>query len=465
MQSSQAIKWYQKIPHAITILSFMMLFISILTYWIPAGLYQRIELSGRLQVLPGTYQSVLSTPIGLLQLFEAVPLGFKAAAEIIFIVFAGGIMFGMLEQSKAIERAVAALIRRMGVDKKYTLVVLLSFLYGWMGIAVGYENNIALVPLAALISLAIGGDLILAAGMSVGAMTVGFGLSPINPYTVGTGQKIAELALFSGAGLRSALCFLGLSLTAYYNVRYLKKISNNPALGLGQGLDESGFQLDISAANQPISLNDVLLLFIFLVGMSVGIYGVFCWGWYINQLSAIFLMISLMVALASGLTADKMSRCLLESVAKVAPGAFMVGYATSIKIVLEQGQIGDTLCYYLVLLLEGLPVYAAAISMSIAQSGLNFFIPSGSGQALASLPIMLPLGDVLGLSRQTTILAFQIGDGISNLVNPSLGGLIAMLSMCRVPLDRWLRFAMPLVAALLLLSWLFLILAVWMGYR
>ncbi len=464
MQPSQAIKWYQKIPHAITILSFMMLFISILTYWIPAGLYQRVELSGRLQVLPGTYQSVLSTPIGLLQLFEAVPLGFKAAAEIIFIVFAGGIMFGMLEQSKAIERAVAALIRRMGMDKKYTLVVLLSFLYGWMGIAVGYENNIALVPLAALISLAIGGDLILAAGMSVGAMTVGFGLSPINPYTVGTGQKIAELALFSGAGLRSALCFLGLSLTAYYNVRYFKKISKNPALGLGQGLDESGFQLDISAANQPISLNDVLLLFIFLVGMSVGIYGVFCWGWYINQLSAIFLMISLMVALASGLTADKMSRCLLESVAKVAPGAFMVGYATSIKILLEQGQIGDTLCYYLVLLLEGLPVYAAAISMSIAQSGLNFFIPSGSGQALASLPIMLPLGDVLGLSRQTTILAFQIGDGVSNLVNPSLGGLIAMLSMCRVPLDRWLRFAMPLVAALLLLSWLFLMVAVWTGY-
>lgn len=213
-----------------------------------------------------------------------------------------------------------------------------------------------------------------------------------------------------------------------------------------------------------MNTKDLCILLIFSTGMSIGIYGVFYWDWYINQLSAVFLMISLIVALVAGLSADKMSISLLASVAKVAPGAFMVGYATSIKILLEQGQISDTLCFYLVQLLEGLPVYAAALSMSIAQSGLNFFIPSGSGQALASLPVMLPLGDVLGLSRQTTILAFQIGDGVTNLINPSLGGLIAMLSMCRVPFDRWLRFVLPLVAALLLLSWCFLIIAVWIGY-
>lgn len=464
MHQTTTHRWYQKIPHAITILSFMMLFISFLSYLIPAGLYERIEFSGRLQVIPGTYQAVASTPIGLLQLFEAIPLGFKAAAEIIFIVFAGGIMFGMLEQSKSIERALGALIRRMGKERKYSLVVLLTFLYGWMGVAVGYENNIALVPLAALISLAIGGDLVLAAGISVAAMTVGFGLSPINPYTVGTGHKIAELALFSGAGLRSILCFLGLCLTAYYNIRYLKKISAQPELSLGQGLDTSSFQLLQDSPQNGMNTKDLCILLIFSTGMSIGIYGVFYWDWYINQLSAVFLMISLIVALVAGLSADKMSISLLASVAKVAPGAFMVGYATSIKILLEQGQISDTLCFYLVQLLEGLPVYAAALSMSIAQSGLNFFIPSGSGQALASLPVMLPLGDVLGLSRQTTILAFQIGDGVTNLINPSLGGLIAMLSMCRVPFDRWLRFVLPLVAALLLLSWCFLIIAVWIGY-
>ena len=116
-------------------------------------------------------------------------------------------------------------------------------------------------------------------------------------------------------------------------------------------------------------------------------------------------------------------------------------------------------------MLQGLPLYAAAISMSVSQSVLNFFIPSGSGQALASLPVMIPLGEVLGLTRQTTILAYQIGDGVTNLINPALGGLIAMLSMCRVPLDRWLRFIFPLVIVLLVLSWAVLIFAVFIGYH
>ena len=146
-------------------------------------------------------------------------------------------MFGIMEKSKAIENSVGTLVKRMGIGKKYLIVVILTFVYGFLGIAVGYENNIALVPIAAVLSLALGGDLVLAAGISVGAMTVGFGLSPINPYTVGTGQKIAELSLFSGAWLRSILCFSALSIMAYYNVRYFKKINLNPESGLGQGLN------------------------------------------------------------------------------------------------------------------------------------------------------------------------------------------------------------------------------------
>ena len=201
-----------------------------------------------------------------------------------------------------------------------------------------------------------------------------------------------------------------------------------------------------------------------MIGLGVSLYGVFNHGWYINELSAIFLMIAFACGAVSKMSGDTISTSLLDSVSKAAPGAFMVGFATTIKVLMDEGQIGDTISFYLADMLQGLPLYASAISMSLSQCVINLFIPSGSGQALATLPVMIPLGEVLGLTRQSTILAFQIGDGVTNLVNPTLGGLIAMLSMCRVPLDRWLRFISPIVVSVLLLSWVVLVLAVMIGY-
>ncbi len=438
--------------------------VSVLTYILPAGSYERILVEGRSTVVPNSYKTIPSTPVGLLDMFKAIPLGFKAAVEIIFIVLAGGIMFGFMEKSKAVENAVGTLVKRLGLEKKHMIIVIMTFIYGILGVAVGYENNIAMVPIAAVLSLALGGDLILAAGISVGAMTIGFGLSPINPYTVGTGHKIAELPMFSGALLRSALCFTALAIMASYNVRYFKKISLNPSKSLGQGLDVSNLALSRPLQEYGLSRNNWMVISIFVMGLLVVLYGVFNLNWYINELSAIFLMVAFLSGIVSRMDATTMSKTALTSVGLAAPGAFMVGFATSIKVLMEMGNIGDTISHQLSVVLQGLPLYASAICMSISQTVINFFIPSGSGQALATLPVMLPLGESLGLTRQITILAFQIGDGISNLVNPTLGGLIAMLSMCRVPIDRWIRFIFPVLISLLCIAILTLVVAVAINY-
>jgi uncharacterized ion transporter superfamily protein YfcC len=306
--------------------------------------------------------------------------------------------------------------------------------------------------------------LILAAGMSVGAVTVGFGLSPINPYTVGTGHQIAELPMFSGAILRSMVCFLGLSLLALYNVRYFKKINQNKNGGLGQGLDESGFSLTQSIEKYTMDGKSWLVAFLFIAGMGMMLYGIFEYHWYLKEIAAIFTIISIACGVASGMTASQIGETTLKSVAMVAPGAFMVGFATTIKVILEDGQISDTIAFHLSEVLVSLPLYASAIVMSISQCVMNIMIPSGSGQALATLPVMIPVGDIVGLTRQTTILAFQIGDGVTNLVNPTLGGMIAMLSLCRVPFDRWLRFIAPITLLILLMCWIFLIIAVATGW-
>jgi len=442
----------------------IIILVSILTYILPAGSFERILVNGRKAVVPDSYKIIPSTPIGILDMFKAMPLGFKSAAEIIFIVFAGAIMFGFMEKSKAVENSVGTLVKNLGLKNKNLIIVIMTFIYGLLGVAVGYENNIAMVPIAAVLSLALGGDLILAAGISVGAMTIGFGLSPINPYTVGTGHKIAELPMFSGALLRSVLCFIGLSIMAYYNVRYFKKITKHPEKSLGKGLDISNMSLSKPIKDYRVSGNNWSVISIFIIGLLVILYGVFNLKWYLNELSAVFLMIALLCGIVSRLDATTMSETVLKSVSVAAPGAFMVGFATSIKVLMEMGSIGDTISYNLSLMLQGLPLYASAISMSISQTVINFFIPSGSGQALATLPVMLPLGESLGLTRQITILAFQIGDGLSNLVNPTLGGLIAMLSMCRVPIDKWIRFIFPVLITLLVIAFVTLIIAVATNY-
>ncbi len=442
----------------------IIIFVTALTYVLPAGQFERILIDGKNRVIPGSYKQITNTPVSFLDMFMSIPLGFKTAAEIIFVVLAGGIMFHIMNASKAIENAVGTLVNKLGNEKKYLIVVLMTFFYGFMGVAVGYEHNIGLVPIAAVLSLALGGDLILAAGISVGAITIGFGLSPINPYTVGVGHKIGELPLFSGAWLRSILCFFGLTLIAYYNVRYLKKITKNPDKGLGKGLNEQGISLSKDLKNYTLNLRDIAVISIFSIGLIIILWGVFTRSWYINELSAVFLMIAIGCGIASRMSATKLSENVLKGVALAAPGAFMVGFATSIKVLMEMGNISDTISFQMAEVLQGLPQYLSAIGMSISQSVINLFIPSGSGQALATLPIMIPLGEVLGLTRQTTVLAFQIGDGVTNLVNPTLGGLIAMLSMCRVPIDRWLKFILPLVLAILAISWVALVIATAINY-
>ncbi|MEL6304168.1 MAG: AbgT family transporter [Bacteroidota bacterium] len=461
----RAKSFLSRVPHAITMLFGIIVLVSVLTYIIPAGTYERVLVNGRNAVVPNSYRTIEATPIGFLDMFKSIPLGFKAAAEIIFIVLAGGIMFGFMEKSKAIEHAVGALVRKLGLKNKHLVIIIMTFVYGLLGVAVGYENNIAMVPIAAVLSLALGGDLILAAGISVGAMTIGFGLSPINPYTVGTGHKIAELPMFSGAMLRSVLCFTALCLMAYYNVRYFKRITLNPDKSLGKGLNSNNLELSKPIGEYRLNRVHWMVLSIFVLGLLAVIYGVFNLQWYINELSAVFLMVALCCGLVSRMSATTMSETVLKGVALAAPGAFMVGFATSIKVLMEMGNIGDTISYQLSNLLQGLPLYASAISMSVAQTVINFFIPSGSGQALATLPVMLPLGESLGLTRQVTILAFQIGDGVSNLVNPTLGGLIAMLSMCRVPIDRWIRFIFPVLLFILGIGFLALLLAIAINYK
>ena len=454
-----------KVPHALVIMFTIALLVSLLSHFVPAGSFQRIasDLNGRLLVVPGTFEYIESSPIGFVDFITSFPRGFKAASEIMYVVLSGGVMFALMDRTKALENGVGVFVRKLGLKRKKWIVVILTLLYGFLGIVVGYENNIALVPIAAMVSLAIGGDLLLAAGISVGAMTVGFGLSPINPYTVGLGQKLAQIPLFSGSLLRSILCLVALSVVCFYNLRYLKKLESKTVVPVSEE-DLKGLKLKGSLDSYHLTIKHWLVLLTFFVGLTVAIYGIFNFGWFFLELSGMFLLIGLCAGLIGRLDSEAISSAVLDGVKVTAGGAFMVGFAASIKVLLEDAAMIDTLCYYSSNILIGLPKTLSVVLMMFTQSITNFLIPSGSGQALATLPLMLPLGELIGVSAQTSVLAFQIGDGLTNLINPTLGGLIAMLSLCRVSFDEWLKFIFPLTGILLLISLLFLIFASLINY-
>lgn len=456
----------EKIPHPVVILFLILVLAAGMTYFIPGGEYSRELVEGRYRVIPGTFKYSDGIKPGLVQLFTAIPKGYAVAAEIIFAVLAGGIMFGFIEKTNTTQRSINAFISKVGEDRKNIIIISCTMVYGFLGIAVGYENNIAMVPIAVAISYAIGGDLILASGISVAAITIGFGLSPINAFTVGTGHKIAQMPMFSGAILRSILCFSGLCLLCFYNLKYFHKIKSNSALKyIDKEWNDLAHQASDSGNQKGLSKTHKIILIVFLGGMGIMLYGIFIHGWYINEISAIFLIIGIVSGIIAGMHYNDMGETVLNSVAKASPGAFMVGYAAAIKQIMLEGKISDTICNALVEILQGLPTVVSAVMMSASQCVINFFIPSGSGQALTTLPIMIPLGDIVGITRQSTILAFQIGDGITNLINPTLGGLIAMIAFCRVPFDKWIKFIFPLTILLLILCWIVLIISVLINWN
>ena len=456
--------WYQYIPHPLVMLFGMLIAAVLIGYIVPAGEFERITVEGRERVVAGSFHFIPPSPLSLMDMFVAIPAGFKIANDIIFIVLSSGIMFGFMEESGAVEHAIGTLVRKLGVKRKYLIVWIMTFVFGALGIFVGYENNIAMVPMACVLSLALGGDLMLAAGISVGAITVGFGLSPFNPYTIGTGHKIAELPLFSGAILRSVLCLTGLSFMSWYNVRYFKRLSIDPDFSLVRDVDTSGFALSKPLEQYVMSRKHSWIMIGFVFSLGIILFGVFVHHWFINQISAVFCLLAIFIAVINKHNTNEIGIIALNAVAKVAPGAFMVGMAASIKVALDQGHVSDTIAYFLSDSLTHLPLIISAAAMTITQACMNFVIPSGSGQALATLPVMIPVGEVIGMTRQTTVLAFQVGDGVSNLINPSLGGIVAMLALCRIPFDRWLRFILPLTGILMFISLLFVVISVLIHY-
>ena len=464
--SGSKASWLEKIPHPFALIFGIIIIAAILTHIIPAGEFDKVTLdNGREGVVPGSFKYVEGNPAGVMDVFLAIPEGLISAANVIFLAFISGATFQVLEYSRTLENAVGSAVRVIGQDRAKLLIVLTTFLFGALGVGVGYESNIALVPIAVFICLAVRGDLLLGAGVSLGAIGVGFATSPINFFTVGTSQMIADLPMFSGALLRSLFCITCLSALAWYNCRYYSRLIEGKVSSSVASISTDGMQLERDIATYTMGPRDILTIAAFFGFFAFLLYGVFNYGWYINHFSAIFVMIAIATAIIHRMPVNTAVEQMIKGAGAIAGGALVIGLARAIQVVLEDAMVGETIVNALASPLSEFPPFISAVLMTLVNSLINVFIPSGSGQAMVTMPILIPLSDLIGVTRQTAILAFQVGDGLTNLIVPTSGGALAMLALARVPYDKWVRYILPLIGMLFLISWAFIAIAIAIGWE
>jgi len=438
-----------KIPHTYVLIFCIIVIMAVLTYIVPAGQYDRVkdEATGRVLVDPNSYQVVEQTPVKPFDIIKAIPAGMGEVSWIIFLIFIIGGSFGIINGTGAIESGIAHSVKKLeGKEKIIIPVTMIIFSIGGATIGLA-ESTLIFIPIGIALAKSLGFDRITGMAMvNIGA-TVGFAGGALNPFNVGVAQGIAGLPLFSGMEFRIFGQVIFLIIAIWYTMSYSIKIKKDPTMSLLYGLEDD-YKVGSGNEIQEFTTRHKLVLLTMLIGFCFIIYGVLK-GWSTSSdLASIFLVMGIVSGFVGGNNSTQVADNFIIGAKSVTYGALVVGLSRGILVVLQQGQIIDTIIHSASGALTIFPVIISAVLMLIVQVVMNFIVNSGSGQAAITMPIMAPLADVVGVSRQTSVLAFQYGDGLSNSFFPTSGILMAGLSIAGIPYDKWFKWVLPLMIEL-----------------
>jgi uncharacterized ion transporter superfamily protein YfcC len=441
-----------RFPHPMTLLTAGIFAAALGSHILPAGEYDRRTdpATGRTVVVAGTFHRVEARPVGAFEALVAIPQGLADAASVVFLVFLVGGAFTVVDETGALRQAVGWLVRRIQTREALVIpIVSLTFAAGG-ALENMSEEIIALVPVLILVTRRLGFDAVTAAAISVGAAAVGASFSPVNPFQAQIAQKLAGLPLLSGAGFRAIVMALALAVWIWGTWRHAVRTRRPPEAADPQ----SAVTLDPRRAT---------VLALVLATFGVFLYGVMRLGWDFDQMSALFFAMGVAAGLIGGLGFAGTAQAFVTGFSSMAYAAMLIGFARAIFVVLDHGRIIDTIVNALTIPLQSLPVIASAIGMEAVQAALHGPVPSVSGQAVLTMPVLVPMSDLIGLSRQVTVLAYQYGAGLTEMITPTNGTLMAVTAAMAVRYDEWLKFAVPLYASLLLLGALAIIAAIVIG--
>ena len=427
----------KKFPNTYVIIAALIVLCAVLTWFVPGGTYVTGE-DGTL-----SYERVEAAP-QTWQVFSAIYHGFvKQAGIIIFILVVGG-AFWLLNATGAVTAGISRFIARVGRRDKWVLVAI-TVLFSLAGAVFGMsEETIPFVGIVVPLVVSMGYDALMGMLIVYVASNIGFSAAFLNPFTVGIAQDMAGLPLFSGMGYR-VFCWAVLTvLTALFVVIYAHRTRKAPAEA-------------VRLEDIPLTTRQGWILIVLLLTVIALIVGVTVWEWYLPEITALFLGMGIVCGIIAGFGANRIAEELLAGAKDILSAALVVGFASGIIVILQDGHVVDSLLHGMQEGLDGTGPVASLSAMYGIQALINFLIPSATAKAAITIPIMAPFADMVGVSRQAMVLAFQFGDGFTNMVTPTSGVLIAALAMARIPYAKWVKWIWKGVAALLVIGWILLV--------
>lgn len=470
----------RKIPHTYAITSSIILLCALLTWIIPAGEYARevVEVNGaeRTVIVDGSFHSVEAAPQSY-QVFEVLLRGFEKQAGIIaFLLIIGG-AFQILNSTRAVDAGIRSflqqtrkaerypLVRRIGVNN--LVMTLIIFLFSTFGAVFGMsEETLPFVLILVPLAISMGYDSIVGLCLVYVAAHIGFSAAVLNPFTVGLAQGLAELPIFSGSGYRLICWFLLTTMLVVVVLWYAARVKRTPTLSPMYEADaywrEAPQPHSTNSTNSTSSTNTTPILILLLLTVIALVVGVMHFDWYITEISALFLAMGIFSGYLYGMSTDDIISQFIAGAKDILSAAIVVGLASGIIIILQEGHIIDTILYNLARLMSHTSQAVTLGIMYLIQTLINIIIPSGSAKAALTMPIMAPFSDVVGLSRQATVMAFQFGDGFTNMITPTSGVLMGALQMARIPYAVWARWFGKILLGFILLGFLLLLPTVFM---
>ena len=444
-----------RFPASLVLLFALIVLAQLATYVLPAGEFER---DGR-RVIQGTYHLVEADPLPPLSFLTAIPAGLADAQDIIFFVLIVGGVVAVVRATGAIDALIGVAIRRLG-SRPALLIGGMVLLFALGSSTIGMaEEYVAFVPLLVTMCLALRMDAIVAVGIIYVGAGVGYACAALNPFTVLIAQDIAGLDPTSGQSVRWLLMFVCAAVGVHHLLGYVSRMRRDTALTAGDDAAEMP-----ASADAGLTATHLVVLTTFILGIMLFVYGAMTWEWYLGELTAILLGLALVTAVVGRVGPNRVADAFCRGATELTTTALLIGFARTIQVVLSEARVIDTVIDGLARPLDGLSPTVAALGMLAVQTVCNFFIPSGSGQAFVTMPIMAPLADLTNVSRQTAVLAYQFGDGFTNMIVPTNAVLMGILAIGQIPYERWVRFILPLLAKLYVVAVLALIAAVQFGY-
>lgn len=435
-------------PHTFVILLVIILFAVALTWIIPSGEYARVEdpVSGKKVVDASAFAYVENVHVNIQDIPMLIIKAFSANADLIMLILLSGGAVHMLTASGALQALIATIVRKFS-NRVEVFIPLLMLVFALICTTQGVNTFIGFAPITVMLAMSLGLDSIVGVGIILLGGAIGFATGTLNVSTTLVAQKIAELPNYSGIGYRWVCFVVYYIVTCLWLVRYAKKIQKNPELSPMYDLDKNSEFKNASLDEfGTLDTRKILSILALVVALIAIVYGCIKLDWDFAEQSAVFLVLAIAVGLIAGFDANKICAEFMNGTKKMLTAAFIIMFARAIGSVLSAGKITDTIVHSMAVVLSDLPAALLGVGMLVANTLINVVLTSGSGQAAAVMPIMIPLSDLLGVTRQTCILSFNFGDGFCNYILPTSTALMGILGAANVPYDRWMRFMWKMFA-------------------